>query len=263
MAGGQESARSTLHLAELFRLADRAGLLRDPERAAERMRCVMAVRGWRREPRLSFRGSPQARTRTVAPPLRIGGDGRAIPQPLVLMGSGSAFVGPGITKNARLLRRPRAPLPQHRHRAEARRPPRHRRGLRPARHPRRLALARPGRGGRARPGRAGRQGRRARPLRLLPRRHVPGRRRACAAKPGTTTAAQSTRRRRSAPPASSWWSAACRSSRARAPRPRRTFPPPMPRSRTASRRCSNMPAAPTCRSRSSRCIRCTPPTAPA
>jgi hypothetical protein len=45
MAGGQESARSTLHLAELFRSADRAGLLRDPERAAERMRCVMAVRG--------------------------------------------------------------------------------------------------------------------------------------------------------------------------------------------------------------------------
>ena len=45
MVGGQESARSTLHLAELFRLADRAGLLRDPEKAAERMRCVMAVRG--------------------------------------------------------------------------------------------------------------------------------------------------------------------------------------------------------------------------
>ena len=30
MVGGQESARSTLHLAELFRLADAAGLLRDP-----------------------------------------------------------------------------------------------------------------------------------------------------------------------------------------------------------------------------------------
>jgi hypothetical protein len=45
MAGGQESARSTLHLAELFRLADRAGLFRDPEKAAERMRCAMAVRG--------------------------------------------------------------------------------------------------------------------------------------------------------------------------------------------------------------------------
>ena len=34
MVGGQESARSTLHLAELFRLADAAGLLRDPDLAA-------------------------------------------------------------------------------------------------------------------------------------------------------------------------------------------------------------------------------------
>ena len=45
MVGGQESARSTLHLAELFRLADAAGLLSDPDRAAARMRHVMAVRG--------------------------------------------------------------------------------------------------------------------------------------------------------------------------------------------------------------------------
>jgi hypothetical protein len=45
MVGGQEGARSTLHLAELFRLADRAGLLRDPELACERMRRVLAVRG--------------------------------------------------------------------------------------------------------------------------------------------------------------------------------------------------------------------------
>jgi hypothetical protein len=45
MVGGQESARSTLHLAELFRLADAAGLLADPERAANRMRAVMATRG--------------------------------------------------------------------------------------------------------------------------------------------------------------------------------------------------------------------------
>ena len=45
MVGGQESARSTLHLAELFRLADRAGLLRDPDLAVERMRIVMAARG--------------------------------------------------------------------------------------------------------------------------------------------------------------------------------------------------------------------------
>jgi hypothetical protein len=45
MVGGQESARSTLHLAEIFRLADVAGLLRDPHRAVARMRAVMATRG--------------------------------------------------------------------------------------------------------------------------------------------------------------------------------------------------------------------------
>jgi hypothetical protein len=45
MVGGQESARSLLHLAELFRLADAAGLLRDPELAVTRMRRVLAVHG--------------------------------------------------------------------------------------------------------------------------------------------------------------------------------------------------------------------------
>ena len=45
MIGGQESTRSTLHLAELFRLADAAGLLADPDRASARMKTVMAVRG--------------------------------------------------------------------------------------------------------------------------------------------------------------------------------------------------------------------------
>jgi hypothetical protein len=45
MVGGQESARSTLHLAELFRLADKAGLLRDPDLAVERMRFVLATHG--------------------------------------------------------------------------------------------------------------------------------------------------------------------------------------------------------------------------
>ena len=45
MVGGQESARSTLHLAELFRLADKAGLLRDPDLAVERMRFVLATQG--------------------------------------------------------------------------------------------------------------------------------------------------------------------------------------------------------------------------
>ena len=45
MVGGQQSARSLPHLAELFRLADRAGLLLDPPRAAARMRAVLAVHG--------------------------------------------------------------------------------------------------------------------------------------------------------------------------------------------------------------------------
>jgi hypothetical protein len=45
MVGGQQSARSLLHLAELFRLADAAGLLREPERAASRMRTLLALNG--------------------------------------------------------------------------------------------------------------------------------------------------------------------------------------------------------------------------
>jgi hypothetical protein len=45
MVGGMESARSVIHLAEIFRLADRAGLLRDPDDASERMRRVLAVAG--------------------------------------------------------------------------------------------------------------------------------------------------------------------------------------------------------------------------
>jgi hypothetical protein len=45
MIGGQESARSTLHLTELFRLADAAGLLRDPALAVHRMQVVLEARG--------------------------------------------------------------------------------------------------------------------------------------------------------------------------------------------------------------------------
>ena len=45
MVGGQESARSLLHLAEIFRLADAAGLLADPDTATGRMRAVLRVRG--------------------------------------------------------------------------------------------------------------------------------------------------------------------------------------------------------------------------
>jgi len=45
MVGGQQSARSILHLADTFRLADRAGLLRDPALAVRRMRELLAVHG--------------------------------------------------------------------------------------------------------------------------------------------------------------------------------------------------------------------------
>ena len=46
MVGGQESARSLVHLAEIFRLADQAGLLRDPELAVARMRLVLSLSGF-------------------------------------------------------------------------------------------------------------------------------------------------------------------------------------------------------------------------
>ena len=45
MLAQMESARSVVHLAEIFRLADRAGLLDDPELATERMRLVLRLAG--------------------------------------------------------------------------------------------------------------------------------------------------------------------------------------------------------------------------
>lgn len=45
MVGGQQSARSARHYCELFRLADAAGLIDDPDRAAARMRAFLAVQG--------------------------------------------------------------------------------------------------------------------------------------------------------------------------------------------------------------------------
>ena len=47
MVGGQQSARSILHFAELFRLADAAGLLADPALACTRMQSLLAVHGIR------------------------------------------------------------------------------------------------------------------------------------------------------------------------------------------------------------------------
>ena len=45
MVGGQQSARNIQHLAELFRLADEAGLLQDPALACRRMEQLLAVHG--------------------------------------------------------------------------------------------------------------------------------------------------------------------------------------------------------------------------
>jgi hypothetical protein len=45
MVGGQQSTRSLLHLAELFRLADAAGLIEQPELAVRRMTHLLALHG--------------------------------------------------------------------------------------------------------------------------------------------------------------------------------------------------------------------------
>jgi dihydrodipicolinate synthase/N-acetylneuraminate lyase len=46
MVRGAQSARSLLHLVEVFRLADYAGLLPDPGLAARRMSVLLATNGW-------------------------------------------------------------------------------------------------------------------------------------------------------------------------------------------------------------------------
>ncbi len=45
MVGGQQSTRSLLHLAELFRLADAAGLIADPDLSVGRMQHLLALHG--------------------------------------------------------------------------------------------------------------------------------------------------------------------------------------------------------------------------
>ncbi|MEO1093158.1 MAG: dihydrodipicolinate synthase family protein [Pseudomonadota bacterium] len=47
MAGGMEAARGIVHYAQVFRLADQAGVLDDPELAATRMRALLATHGVR------------------------------------------------------------------------------------------------------------------------------------------------------------------------------------------------------------------------
>ena len=46
MVDGRQSARSVPHLVELFRLADAAGVLPDPDLAVQRMRAFMTTAGW-------------------------------------------------------------------------------------------------------------------------------------------------------------------------------------------------------------------------
>jgi hypothetical protein len=45
MVGGQQSTRSLLHLADLFRLADAANLLEDPAQSVQRMKTLLAMHG--------------------------------------------------------------------------------------------------------------------------------------------------------------------------------------------------------------------------
>ncbi len=49
MIAGKESARSIIHLSDLFVMADEAGLLRDPDLAAERMRLALELAGINQE----------------------------------------------------------------------------------------------------------------------------------------------------------------------------------------------------------------------
>ena len=45
MVNGAQSARPLLYFTETFKLADRAGLLRDPELAMKRMKTLLAFYG--------------------------------------------------------------------------------------------------------------------------------------------------------------------------------------------------------------------------
>jgi hypothetical protein len=45
MVGGQQSTRSVIHLAELYKLADAANLLEQPDLALGRMKTMLAMHG--------------------------------------------------------------------------------------------------------------------------------------------------------------------------------------------------------------------------
>ncbi len=50
MVGGLQSCRSLPHLVQTFRLADRAGLLTDPDLAVRRLGDLLAINGWQARP---------------------------------------------------------------------------------------------------------------------------------------------------------------------------------------------------------------------
>ena len=45
LVGGRQSTRSLPHFAELYRLADAAGLIERPDQAARRMKTLLALHG--------------------------------------------------------------------------------------------------------------------------------------------------------------------------------------------------------------------------
>ncbi len=236
MVGGQQSTRSLPHLAELFRLADAAGLIEQPELAVRRMQYPARL-AWRRW---------------------LNGASREAPPPAL---------NSGCRSDARLLTGSSLAVDQYRHRAQAARRglalARHPRRLRRTRYPRGVSMARSGGGGRAAGHGESTEGAWPGTVGLLPRRHVHLYRHR---QPAGGARRQPARARRSLHPwarrAWCWWSAGCRG---RSPARRRiaTSPARASRSPKASPRCCKTHASGACRWRSSRCIRCLRPTGPA
>src|SRR5690606_22542921 len=93
MVAGMESARSVTHLAELFVLADRAGVLLEPELAVERMRLVLRLAGVEAGSR---RRRPPPGSGARAPTRPPGAPGAPRPSR-----AGAARAGPGAPRGAR------------------------------------------------------------------------------------------------------------------------------------------------------------------